>query len=38
MLIVAFSADTVIYLPRKFENLGGGWKSTVFFTLIKCFL
>lgn len=39
MLIVAFPADTVIYLPRKFENLGGGgWKSTVFFTLIKCFL
>lgn len=24
MLIVAFPADTVIYLPRKFENLGGG--------------
>lgn len=37
MLIVAFPADTVIYLPRKFENLGGGVEKHCIFYSNKMF-
>lgn len=37
MLIVAFPADTVIYSPRKFENLGGGMEKHCIFYSNKMF-
>lgn len=37
MLIVVFPADTVIYLPRKFENLGGEMEKHCIFYSNKMF-
>lgn len=37
MLIVAFPPDPVIYLPRTFENLGGGMEKHCIFYSNKMF-